>query len=103
MTRSQGSAQLIVQYDGINVWESRLAIQIDEWNRFLMKCLQQTGISARRTTNYSRNLAFDEQAQGYLFISLVLVGVANQHGVAVGPGDIFRGFNDRGEERIANI
>ena len=103
MLGSEFGAAPIVDHDSINISQTRLAIQVDQYGAGLLEGAEEFQVGSSGTVNNAGHFSVEKQLESRFLFRSIFVSIADQHGIAVGSRFVFDRFNDGGAEEVPDI
>ena len=103
MLGGEFGASPVVDDHGIDIFQARLTIKVDQYSAGFLEGPQEIQIRSGRAIDDAGHFPLEQKLESGFFFGAIFVGVADQDGVAVGPGFVFDRFDDSGKEKISDI
>ena len=103
MLGSEFGAAPIVDHDGINISQTRLTIQVDQYGAGLLEGAEEFQVRSSGTVNNAGHFPVEKKLECRFLFRSIFVGIADQDGIAVGSRFVFDRFNDGGAEEVSDI
>jgi hypothetical protein len=103
MLGGEFGAAPIVDHDGINISQTRLTIQVDQYGAGLLEGAEEFQVGSSRAINDAGHFPVEKKLECSFLFRSIFVGIADQDGIAVGSRFVFDRFNDGGAEEVPDI